>query len=89
MEYANEDLADILPQRALNAEETRGMMEPVIETLAFLHGQNLVHTRIHPEISWRRGSNQAFERFDSPKGESIGFAVSAEGFFPAEWAGQG
>jgi len=48
MEYADEDLADILPQRALNGEETRGMMEPVIETLAFLHEQNLVHTRIHP-----------------------------------------
>ena len=48
MEHADEDLADILPQRGLNAEETRAMMEPVIETLAFLHEQNLVHTRLHP-----------------------------------------
>jgi TonB family protein len=88
MEYANEDLADILPQRALNAEETRGMMEPVIETLAFLHGQNLVHTRIHPGNILATGDQIKLSSDSiSPKGESIGFAVSAEGFSPPEWGG--
>jgi len=47
-EFADEDLGDILPERALSAEETRGMIEPVIETLAYLHQQGWVHTRVHP-----------------------------------------
>ncbi len=88
MEYADEDLADILPQRALNAEETRGMMEPVIETLAFLHEQNLVHTRIHPGNILATGDQIKLSSDSiSPKGEPIGFAVSAEGFSPPEWSG--
>jgi eukaryotic-like serine/threonine-protein kinase len=88
MEYADEDLADILPQRALNAEETRGMMEPVIETLAFLHEQNLVHTRMHPGNILATGDQIKLSSDSiSPKGEPIGFAVSAEGFSPPEWGG--
>ena len=88
MEYADEDLADILPQRALNGEETRGMMEPVIETLAFLHEQNLVHTRVHPGNILATGDQIKLSSDSiSPKGESIGFAVRAEGFSPPEWGG--
>jgi len=47
-ELAEEDLGDILPERALTAEETRGMIEPVIEALASVHQQGWVHTRVHP-----------------------------------------
>jgi len=64
------------------------MMEPVIETLAFLHGQNLVHTRIHPGNILATGDQIKLSSDSiSPKGESIGFAVSAEGFSPPEWGG--
>ena len=48
MELAEENLADILPQRALTAEETRDMLLPVLDALEFLHGKGLVHRDIKP-----------------------------------------
>ncbi|GAC1637624.1 MAG: hypothetical protein NVS9B14_17670 [Candidatus Acidiferrum sp.] len=86
MEYADEDLADILPHRALNADETRGMIEPVVETLAFLHGRGLVHARLHPGNILATG-DQIKLSSDSivPEGEAIGATASATGFTPPEW----
>src|ERR1700676_510962 len=37
MEYAEEDLSQIVPQRALNPDEAREMLPPLIEALSFLH----------------------------------------------------
>ena len=48
MEYAEEDLSQILPERPLAAAEARDMLEPVFDTLTFLHGQGLVHSHIKP-----------------------------------------
>lgn len=48
MEYAEENLAQILPQRVLEPEETRQMMGAVIEALTFLHSQGLAHTKLKP-----------------------------------------
>ncbi len=48
MEYAEEDLADILPQRALTAEETRDMLFPVLDALEYLHGKGFVHGDLKP-----------------------------------------
>ncbi|MEQ1473528.1 MAG: protein kinase, partial [Candidatus Acidiferrum sp.] len=48
MEYAEEDLSQILPQRALEPEETRQIVESVLDALTYLHGQGLAHTRIKP-----------------------------------------
>jgi TonB family protein len=48
MEYAEEDLSQILPQRALTASEVREMFEPVLSSLSYLHGQGLVHSHIKP-----------------------------------------
>jgi TonB family protein len=48
MEYAQENLAQFLPQRALSPAETRDMLEPFIETLAHLHGRGFAHGRIKP-----------------------------------------
>ena len=48
MEYADETLAELLPQRALSADEARAMLPPVLDALAFLHGRNLVLGQVKP-----------------------------------------
>jgi serine/threonine protein kinase len=48
MEYAEENLAQVLPQRALKHEETREMLNGVVDVLVYLHGKNLTHGRIKP-----------------------------------------
>jgi len=45
-EYAEENLSQILPERALTADETRGMLPPVLRALRFLHGKGFVHGHI-------------------------------------------
>jgi serine/threonine-protein kinase len=48
MEYAEQTLAQILPQRPLTADEVREMLPPTLSALAFLHGKNLVHGQLKP-----------------------------------------
>jgi TonB family protein len=48
MEYAEENLAQILPRRALTADEVREMLVPVLDALAFLHRNGLVHGQLKP-----------------------------------------
>jgi TonB family protein len=48
MDFAQENLAEFLPQRALSAEETRDMLEPFVDTLSYLHGKGFAHGRIKP-----------------------------------------
>ena len=47
-EFAEENLAQIVPERALTAEEARGMLGPVLGALAYAHGKGLVHGRLRP-----------------------------------------
>ena len=48
MEYAEENLGQVLVQRSLEQDEVRAMLDPVVETLASLHGQGLVQGGIKP-----------------------------------------
>src|SRR4029077_3999282 len=48
MEYAEQNLSQVLPQRALTADEVREMLVPTLDALAFLHRKNLVHDRLKP-----------------------------------------
>src|SRR5580704_10665840 len=48
MEYAEEVLSQILPQRALTTEETRDMLSPVLDALEYLHGKGFVHGDLKP-----------------------------------------
>jgi TonB family protein len=48
MEYAEENLAQIIPQRPLTPEEAREMLEPALDTLAYLHSKSFVHGRLKP-----------------------------------------
>jgi TonB family protein len=48
MEYAEEDLSQILPQRALAPAEVTDLLPPLLDALSYLHGKGFVHTRIKP-----------------------------------------
>jgi serine/threonine-protein kinase len=51
-EYAEEDLAQVLPVRALTTTETRDMLDPLLAALSYLHGQGFVHGRLKPSNIW-------------------------------------
>jgi TonB family protein len=48
MEYAEENLAQVLPQRRLSPAEARDLLDPALDALACLHGQGLVHGHVKP-----------------------------------------
>ena len=48
MEYADEDLSQILPERPLTAAECTDMLQPVAEALGYIHSQGLVNGHIMP-----------------------------------------
>jgi len=48
LEYAEENLSQILPLRPLTASEGRETLEPLLDVLVYLHSKGLVHSRIKP-----------------------------------------
>jgi TonB family protein len=48
MEYAEEDLSEILPQRPLAPHEVTELLPPLLDALSYLHGQGFVHGRVKP-----------------------------------------
>jgi TonB family protein len=85
MEYAEEDLADILPQRALTPEETRDMLCPVLDALEYLHGKGFVHGDLKPANILATGdhlklSSDAISRV----GESQGGSRRVDAYDPPE-----
>lgn len=48
MEYAEENLAQILPHRPLTPEEVWPLLKSVVDVLGYLHSQGLVHGHIKP-----------------------------------------
>ena len=48
MEYAEEDLSQILPQRPLAHAEVTELLPPVLDALSYLHSKGSVHGRIKP-----------------------------------------
>jgi outer membrane biosynthesis protein TonB len=49
MEYAEQTLAQILPQRPLTAEEARELLTPSLAALSYLHRKNLVQAELKPQ----------------------------------------
>lgn len=47
-EYADEVLAEIIPERALTPEEAREMLGPAVDALGYLHAKGFVHGRLRP-----------------------------------------
>jgi TonB family protein len=85
MEYAEENLGQILPQRALSAEETREMFGPVLDGLAYLHDQGFAHTRLKPS-NILAVSDQLKLSSDGilPLGEPSRSAENPDAFVPPE-----
>jgi TonB family protein len=48
MEYAEEDLSQILPQRPLAPAEVTDLLPPLLDALSYLHGKGFVHGRVKP-----------------------------------------
>lgn len=48
MELGDEDLGQILPQRALVPEEVSELLPPLLDAVSYLHSKGLVHSRIKP-----------------------------------------
>jgi TonB family protein len=48
MEHAEQNLAQILPGRALTPGEVRDLLPPTLDALAYLHGKNLVQGGLKP-----------------------------------------
>jgi eukaryotic-like serine/threonine-protein kinase len=48
MEFAEENLSQILPERPLTPAETRDMLQPVLDALLYLQEKGFVHTGIKP-----------------------------------------
>ncbi len=48
MECAEENLGQVLSQRALTPAETRAMLEPLLDVLGYVHAKGLVHGHIKP-----------------------------------------
>ena len=48
MEYAEEDLSQILPQRALAPGEVTELLPALLDALAYLHSKGFVHGRVKP-----------------------------------------
>jgi len=48
LEYAEEDLSQILPERALTSEEARGLLPPILRALQYVHDKGYVHGHIQP-----------------------------------------
>jgi TonB family protein len=48
MEHAEEDLSQILPQRALEPDEVRPVLQAAVDALTYLQGQGLAHTMLKP-----------------------------------------
>src|SRR5262249_8508181 len=48
MEYADENMARVLPHRALTSAETRILLDSLLDALGYLHDEGLVHGHIKP-----------------------------------------
>jgi TonB family protein len=48
MEFAEEDLSQVLPQRTLAPAEANDLLPPLLDALSYLHDKGWVHSRIKP-----------------------------------------
>jgi len=72
-DYGEETLADVLKDRALDAAETRQVLEPLLGTLGYLHSNGYAHGRVSPANLMAVGdtmklSSESIARIGEPGG---------------------
>ena len=84
-EYAEQTLAQILAQRALELEEFKRLVRPVLEGLSFLHRKQLVHGGLKPSnlLLFKERLKLASDAV-RPAGESSASIAPASEFDPPE-----
>ena len=87
MEAAEEDLSQILPERALSPAEVREMLSPALTALAYIHERGLVHGHVRPSNILAAG-DQVKVSADSLRasGEMVASASGVHGYAPPEAA---
>jgi TonB family protein len=87
MESAEENLAQILPSRALAPAEATAMLQSVLGVLGYLHSEGFVHGRVHPGNIMASGDQLKISS-DSLRraGESLAGARSDGPYDPPEYA---
>ncbi len=94
MEYAEEDLAQVLPHRPLSPQEVQEMLPPTLDALIFLHHAGFVHGHVKPSnvmaVNNRlkisadhlrktgERANKESTAYDAPELTSTGFSPAAD-----------
>jgi TonB family protein len=85
MEFAEENLAEILPQRALSGDETRDMLCPVLDALEYLHGKGFTHGDLKPANILASGDSLKLSSDTISRiGEAQAVARKADAYDPPE-----
>ena len=90
MELADENLAQIIPERALTPDEARDMLAPVLDALAYMHSRGL-RSRPHQAFEHHGGGRRAetFERRHLPARRCDRFSGLPGVYDPPEGARNG
>ena len=87
MEYAEEDLSQILPHRALTAAEAREMLTPLLSALECIHSRGLVHGHLKPSNVMAIGDQVKLSTDGvRPAGESSTHSAAASAYDPPDLA---
>jgi TonB family protein len=90
MEYAEESLSTILPSRPLTAPETNDMLKPMLDALAYIHGQGFVHGHIKPANIMAVGEQLKISSDGiAPPGHPTYHLAKPSYYLPREAAGRG
>jgi TonB family protein len=87
MEYAEEDLSEILPQRPLTPAEARDMLKSALEVLTYVHRRGFAHGRLKPANIMAIGDQIKLSSDGlCPVGESTGSRAKPSPYDPPEAA---
>ena len=82
-EFADEILGEIVRERPLTPDETREMLAPVLETLAYLHGKGLIYGHLKPSNIMAVDDRLKLAGDDVHRSGATGPSAAAEGIYAA------